>query len=197
MGLSCFLGAAPIRRDTAEKTVFGIFVETIMSASGALSSSSLSTTWSDSMDDDEPLLTTTREFPFTPPPLYNQPPRHFIPSSYPHLEPRRANLDAFGQPVVGHPPETILSAYPFTPPTQHITPPVNVPPMIFGPRFSTACDGAVIRDDNMVATYIETRLRMMGKHRGDKDYEATVQKAVLDLISTARLTAEVFVKLRS
>jgi hypothetical protein len=49
----------------------------------------------------------------------------------------------------------------------------------------------------MVTTYIETRLRMMGKHHGDKDYEETVQKAVLDLISTARLTTEVFLKLRS
>ena len=149
------------------------------------------------MDDEEPSLMTTGEFPFTPPPVYGQTPPHFIPSSYPHLEPRRANLDAFGQPAVGHPSETILSAYPFTPPIQYIKPPANVPPMIFGPRFSTARDGAVIRDDNMVATYIETRLRMMGKHQGDKDYEATVQKAVFDLISAARLTTEVFVKLRS
>ena len=150
------------------------------------------------MDDEEPSLRRTGQFPFTPPPLYGQPPRHFIPSSYPHLEPRRANLDAFGQPVVGHPPESILSGYPFTPPTQHTTPPANVPPLIFGPRFSTARDRAVvIRDDNMVATYIETRLRMMGKHQGDNDYEATVQKAVLDLISAGRLTTEVFVKLRS
>lgn len=149
------------------------------------------------MDDEEPSLMTAGEFPFTPPPLYCQPSRHCIPSSYPHLDPRQANFDAFGQPAVGHPPETILSAYPFAPPTQHITPPANVPPKIFGPRFSTARDGVVIRDDNMVATYIETRLRMMGKHQGDKDYDATIQKAVLDLISNARLTTEVFVKLQS
>jgi hypothetical protein len=149
------------------------------------------------MDDKKPSLTTTGEFPFTPPPLYDQPSRHFIPSSYPHLEPRRANLDTFHQPVIGHPSETTLSAYPFTPPTQYSTRLANIPPMTFGPRFSTARDGAVIEDDNMVATYIEARLRMMGTHQDDKDYEATVQKVVLDLISSAQLTTEVFVKLRS
>ena len=150
------------------------------------------------MRDEETFLTTTGELQFTPPPLYGQHPRHFIPSSYLHIEPRPVVLDAFGHPVVGHPPETNPSAYPFTPPTQHITPPTNIPPMSFGPRFSTARDGAVvIRDDNMVTTYIDTRLRMMGKHHGDKDYEETVQKAALDLISTARLTTEVFLKLRS
>jgi len=54
----------------------------------------------------------------------------------------------------------------------------------------------VFDDDNMVEAYIEAKVRAANQHPGDKKYEETVQKAVLELISIGRLTTEVFVKLR-
>lgn len=76
--------------------------------------------------------------------------------------------------------------------------PTNIPAAVYKGRFSALPPTEVVSIDTSeyVDRYIENRLLQMNKGREDPEYEKCVQKAILDLISRAHLTPEIFTKLR-
>ena len=100
-----------------------------------------------------------------------------------------------GNTSISSPPQDI----PFTPPIQHQQPTATVPSYSFGPRFAIIReDGSVweINDEEVVEQYIEGRLRALNTNQGDPAHDEIVQRIVFDLITRARLSTKVFLKLR-
>ena len=82
-------------------------------------------------------------------------------------------------------------AVPFRPPPQFGCPPrTNVPPYITGER---QCHGPLIDKLDYITEYIKVGLLKLNKTLEDQE---AVQKVVFELITRARLTTDVFLKLR-
>jgi hypothetical protein len=90
-----------------------------------------------------------------------------------------------------------MSQQPFLPPS-HESVQTRLPPVEFGARFASVPTEEIleISDDSIIDEYIESRLRQMNKTALDDNYDPILQQIILDLISHARLTTEVFIKLR-
>ena len=145
------------------------------------------------MKDEDQVPTTSNRIPLTPPTQHQLPQ-----SNIPSLPNPRWTLAQINQTTSTDSIPTPQPQYPFSPRTTPQTPVANVPQMPFEDRFSSLPPDSIMNmaDDNMVNEYIENRLLKLNKQVEDKDYEQTIQKIVLELISKARLTTTVFNKLR-
>src|SRR5271155_2735387 len=133
------------------------------------------------------------QLPFTPPQELSRP-RYLIPRPTSTLRTPTWTLTDVAQAPAEQ--DNSSSQQPFPPPSQE---PVQtlLPPVEFGARFASVPPEEVleISDDNIIDEYIESRLRQMNKSVLDDDYETILQQIILDLISRARLTTEVFIRL--
>jgi hypothetical protein len=133
------------------------------------------------------------QLPFTPPQELSRP-RYLIPRPTSNLHTPTWSLTDVAQAAEQ---DISSSQQPFPPlsqePAQTLLPPVE-----FGARFASVPPEEVleISDDNVIDEYIDSRLRQMNKSVLDTEYETILQQIILDLISRARLTTEVFIKLK-
>ena len=149
----------------------------------------------DNQDEEDTSRSQSRsQLPFTPPQESSRP-RYVIPRPTSTIRTPSWTLTDVAQAPAEH--DISTSQQPFPPPSQELVQ-TQLPLVEIGARFASVPPEEVleISDDNIVDEYIESRLRQMNKTVLDDDYEMILQQIILDLISRARLTTEVFIRLR-